>query len=66
MLLDQVMNESKKDPEIIAIRNALLTDKWESEVVKLYLKVKNELCEHNDVILRGERSYFQSLCINKL
>ena len=34
VLLDQVMNESKKDAEIVAIRNALLTDKWESEVVK--------------------------------
>ena len=27
VLLDQVMNESKKDAEIVAIRNALLTDK---------------------------------------
>lgn len=29
MPLDNVMNESKKDPEILTIRNALLTDKWE-------------------------------------
>ena len=49
------MNETKKDPEIIVIRSALLTDKWKSELVKPYLKVKNELREHNDVILRTER-----------
>ena len=55
MSLDEVVNESKKDPEIITIRNALLNDKWESELVKPYFKVKNEFCEHNDVILRGER-----------
>lgn len=50
MPLDQVVNESKKDPQFMAIRNTLLIDKWKSELVKTYFKVKNELCEHNDVI----------------
>ena len=63
MLLEQVMNESSNDPEIIVIRNALLTNKWESELVKPY---KNESCENNNVILRRESIYYQSLCISKL
>lgn len=42
MKLDQVMNESNKNPEIIAKRCALLTDKWESELVEPYFKVNKE------------------------
>ena len=34
------MIESIRYPEIIAIRNALVTDKWESELVKGYLRFK--------------------------
>ena len=60
MLLDQDMNESKKDPEIISIQNALLTltDKWKIGLVKPYFTVKNELSKDNDVILRGEPILF--------
>ena len=54
MSLDQVMNKSKKDPEIIAIWIALQTDKWESEVVKPYLNVKNEFSEHSDIKRRTQ------------
>ena len=39
MLLGQVINENKKDSEIIAKRRALLTNKWGSELVKPYFKV---------------------------
>lgn len=39
MLLGQVINESKKNSEIIAKRNALLTNKWGSELVKPYFEV---------------------------
>lgn len=49
------MNKSKKYPEIVAIQNDLRTDKWESELVQPYFKLKNEFCEHNNVILRGKR-----------
>ena len=49
MSLDQIMNEGKKDPEIIGIRNALLADKLESELVK------NEWCEHKERILLPRR-----------
>ena len=39
ILLGQDINESKKDSEIIAKRNALLTNKWGSELVKPYFEV---------------------------
>ena len=39
MLLGQVINENKKDSEIIAKRKALLTNKWGSELVKPEFKV---------------------------
>ena len=39
MSLDQIINEIKKDQEIIAIGNALPTDKRESGLVKSYFKV---------------------------
>ena len=35
----QVINENKKDSEIIAKRKALLINKWGSELVKPYFKV---------------------------
>ena len=52
MSLDQVMKVIKIQK--ISIRNAIQADKSESELVKPSLRVKNDLCEHNDVILRGE------------
>ena len=55
MSLDQIMNEGGIDPEIIGIRNTLLADKLENELVKSYFKVKNELCEHNESILLSSR-----------
>ena len=42
MKLDQVMNESNKNPEIIPKRRALRTDKWESELAESYFKVNKE------------------------
>ena len=63
--LDWVINESKRNPEIIAIRNTLSIDKWESELVKPYFKVKNEFCEYNNVILRGDTFHYQSLFISR-
>ena len=55
MTLEQIRVESEKDEIIIALRNAIKENKWYNNIVKPYESMKNELCENNGVILRGNR-----------
>lgn len=52
--IEKVIEESKVDPEIIAIRRALSTNIWPNEIAA-YQAFACDLFEQRDVLIRGDR-----------
>lgn len=56
MTLMEIKAESPKDRNLVAICNALLSDKWyDNPLVEPYRKFKNELSNVEGIILRGDK-----------
>lgn len=56
MTLSEIKSESAKDKTIREIITAIESDKWpNNEDLKLYRKVRNELSEKDDMLLRGTK-----------
>ncbi|XP_063892502.1 uncharacterized protein K02A2.6-like [Helicoverpa armigera] len=52
--LRDLIEQSRKDPEIHKVREGLYKDIWD-ETVKKYKTFQTELCFHEDILLRGTR-----------
>ena len=51
--LELVRNESKLDPELMAVRNALNTNNWSSSHCQYYKDIQHELTEDDFILLKG-------------
>ena len=55
MTTREIERASEHDPELIAVRECLLTGKWDTIEYKQYLPVRTELCAIGMLVLRGTR-----------
>ena len=56
MTLSDIKSHSENDREIMAVRQALVSDRWhDNPLVSQYKNYKQELSDHNGIILREDK-----------
>ena len=56
MTLEEIKFESSKDKVLIAVKNALISDRWyDNPLVKNFEKFRYELCDNDGIILKGNK-----------
>ena len=65
--IEDIRNASKTDKNLVAVSQAILTNRWfDNPLVNSYKKIKNELSDNNGVILRGDKIIIPFVLRNKV
>ena len=59
---DEIDIASKNDTELVELRQCIQTDDWSNCSCKEYLPVRQELCNHGNLLLRELASSFPNNC----
>ena len=65
MTLHEINQETQKDSVLKTLARAIKENDWNNDIVKSYSAMKHEFCEHNNIILRENRTseYFAEKAI---
>ncbi|KMQ82135.1 hypothetical protein RF55_24049 [Lasius niger] len=55
MSVEEIEVESREDPWLGEVRQAITTENWESLSSTRVKAIKDELCTYNNIVLRGTR-----------
>ncbi|XP_055645153.1 uncharacterized protein K02A2.6-like [Toxorhynchites rutilus septentrionalis] len=53
--ISEVVDATKTDPELQAVKQAIMDQNWSSDKVKPYSAFKNEISHANDLVMRGSK-----------